>query len=156
MGIAPRQLLPFINIAFDGMLKCVEQLGDERVNQRPDLAEANSPYVILHHCVQLTYWWVGTMCLDGEMERDRDSEFLATGRVGDLQHAVSELKEMLEATVPAIDPALPLCRPDLLPEDATARSWTRGECLVHTYEELAQHHGHMEITRDILLRDAAV
>ncbi len=28
--------LPFINRALDGMLQIVEELGDERVNQRPN------------------------------------------------------------------------------------------------------------------------
>ena len=30
-------------------------------------------------------------------------------------------------------------------------NWTEGAALIHTYEELAQHLGHMDITRDILL-----
>ena len=148
-------MLPFIDIALDGMLRCVQQLGDDKVNERPRLPGANSPYVILHHCVQLTHWWVGSMCLGREMERDRDSEFLAAGQVIELQEAVADLKEMLRASVPTIDPALPLCHPDLLPEGAKARGWTRGECLIHTYEELAQRHGHMEITRDILMGGVA-
>jgi hypothetical protein len=40
--------------------------------------------------------------------------------------------------VPAADAVLPLGR-------------TQGGALLHVYEELAQHRGHMEITRDLLL-----
>jgi len=29
--------------------------------------------------------------------------------------------------------------------------WTQGAVLIHVYEELAQHHGQMEITRDVLV-----
>ena len=29
--------------------------------------------------------------------------------------------------------------------------WNTGAVIVHTYEELAQHHGQMELTRDVLL-----
>jgi hypothetical protein len=30
--------------------------------------------------------------------------------------------------------------------------WTQGAALIHTLEELAQHRGQMELTRDILLK----
>jgi len=29
--------------------------------------------------------------------------------------------------------------------------WTEGTALIHAYEELAQHHGQMELTRDVLM-----
>jgi hypothetical protein len=32
--------------------------------------------------------------------------------------------------------------------------WTQGAALLHTYEELAQHRGQMEITRDIVMRES--
>ena len=34
-------------------------------------------------------------------------------------------------------------------------NWTQGAAMIHTYEELAQHLGHMDITRDLLLRDSS-
>ncbi len=151
MGIKPEQLLPYMNVALDGMLRCVEALGDERVNVTPDLDGANSPYVILYHSVQVSHWWVGTMCADREMIRDRDGEFVATGSVDDLRRAVAAAKHELAEDIASIDVDALICRPHLLPEGSRARSWNRGECLIHAYEELAQHHGHMEITRDILL-----
>ncbi len=153
MGIKPDQLRPYMDFALDGMLGCAEQLGDERVNLKPDLDGANSPYVILYHCVQLTHWWVGTMCADREMIRDRDSEFVASGTVADLREAVSIVKAELAEDLNDIEVDAPIRRPDLFPEGAQARSWTRGESLIHAYEELAQHHGHLEITRDILLAE---
>jgi hypothetical protein len=32
--------------------------------------------------------------------------------------------------------------------------WTQGAALLHAYEELAQHHGQMEITRDMLMQES--
>jgi hypothetical protein len=32
------------------------------------------------------------------------------------------------------------------------QGWTQGAALIHTLEELAQHHGQMELTRDMLLK----
>lgn len=155
MGIKPEQLLPYMNFALDGMLGCAEDLGDDRVNLKPDLDGANSPYVILYHCVQVSHWWVGTMCADREMIRDRDGEFVASGSLADLRRLVAAAKQELLEDLAHIDVDAPICRPHLFPEGASARSWTRGECLIHAYEELAQHHGHMEITRDILMAQAA-
>ncbi len=153
MGIKPEQLRPYMDFALDGMLRCAEQLGDDRVNLEPGLEGANSPYVILYHCVQLTHWWVGTMCADRDMIRDRDSEFVATGTVADLRDAVARVKGELVDDLARIDVDAPIRRPDLLAEGAVARKWSCGESLIHAYEELAQHHGHMEITRDILLAE---
>ena len=31
------------------------------------------------------------------------------------------------------------------------QTWTQGHFLLQCYKELAQHHGHMELTRDVLL-----
>lgn len=50
----PEASLSLMNNALDGMVQIMEELGDDRVNQRPDLAEANSPYAIVAHCVGLT------------------------------------------------------------------------------------------------------
>lgn len=151
MGIKPNQLLPYMNFALDGMLRCAEDLGDEQVNVKPELEGANSAYVILYHCVQVSHWWVGTMCADREMIRDRDGEFVSSGTVDDLRVAVAAAKTELLEDIADIDVDALICRPHLLPEGSRARSWTRGDSLIHAYEELAQHHGHMEITRDVIL-----
>jgi len=46
MEISNEDFLMFIERALDGMLRIVEELGDERANLRPDLPGANSPYAI--------------------------------------------------------------------------------------------------------------
>jgi hypothetical protein len=153
MGIEPGQLVPFIDRAFDGMVECVSQLGDGFVNESPNLPGANSPYAIVHHCVQLTHWWVGAMGAGRKMERDRDSEFTATGTLAELLAAVAGVRSELAADVVNLDPEAPVQRPDDLHVGSAARRWTRGEALIHCYEELAQHLGQLEITRDLLLVD---
>jgi hypothetical protein len=133
------------------MLSIVDDLGDERVNLRPDLPGANSPYVIVHHCVQVTHWWVGLMCAGREMDRDRPAEFVGRGSVAELHAQVTALRGVLVADVAAIESHAPILHPERLRDDSPMRGWTRGEALIHAYEELAQHLGHLEITRDILL-----
>ena len=35
MSIAPEEFVPYMSAAFDGMLAIAEELGDARLNQRP-------------------------------------------------------------------------------------------------------------------------
>lgn len=151
MGIQPVQVLTFIDRALGGMLAAVAQLGDERVNLKPALPGANSPYAIVYHSVQVAHWWIGMMAAGRPIERDRNSEFTATGTVADLEAAVADLRRHLATDIARIEPQAPMRHLDLLPGDSTVRHWTRGEALVHAYEELAQHLGQLEITRDLLL-----
>ena len=151
MGIKPAEFIPFFARAFDGMATIAEQLGDRRVNARPDLPGANSAYVIVVHCVELTRWWIGVMGAGQEPNRDRDAEFRSSGFVVELLEMVAGLRAQLAQDVETLSPQDPICRPDLIPEGSAARLWNQGEALIHAYEEVAQHHGQLELTRDMLL-----
>ena len=54
--------------------------------------------------------------------------------------------------VPLLDAATELTE---IPQTQTplAGEWTVGAALIHAYEELAQHLGHLEVTADLLLAD---
>lgn len=151
MEIKRSDLLMFMDTALDAMGVIAERLGDDLVNQRPDLEGANSPYVIVYHSVQVCHWWVGCMSAGRDMNRNRPAEFTSSGTVADLLDHVAAVKAQLRADFEVVEPQSPLLRPDLLPEGVSAREWTQAMALVHTYEELAQHLGQLEITRDILL-----
>lgn len=143
----------FLDEALDGMVAIVEQLGDRLANQRPDLPGANSPYAILTHCLGVMEFWAGHVVAGRVVERDRAGEFVATGAVADLVSRVSEARRRLERDLAEVEPlAGPRCPLEAGSEDAglpIAR--TQGGALVHVYEELAQHRGQMELTRDLLL-----
>jgi hypothetical protein len=64
---------------------------------------------------------------------------------------VAAARARIGAALERYEPAAPLRRPEYLPAGGSAREWTQGMALVHTLEELAQHHGQMEITRDVLM-----
>lgn len=155
MEIVTDDFLYFMNRALDGMVNIAEELGDERVNLRPDLSGANSPYVILYHSVFCTHFWCGAIIAGRKVKRDRDAEFQSKGSVADLRHAVKELQQQLPKDLEHIQGDLPLDDPDgLLPTHLLhgVRDWSQGRALIHAYEELAQHFGQMEITRDILMQ----
>jgi Protein of unknown function (DUF664) len=155
MEIVADDFLYFMNRALDGMVRVAEELGDERVNLRPDLPGTNSPYVILYHAVCSTHFWCGAILAGRRVTRDRDAEFQATGTVADLRKAVEDLQQQLPKDLEHVQGDRPLIHPDgLLPIHVQhgVRDWSQGKALIHAYEELAQHFGQLEITRDILMR----
>ena len=146
-----REFVPFIQTAFNGMLGIAAELGDPLVNANPDLEGANSAYAIVTHCIGVPDWWVGLHIAGRPVARDRDAEFAAAGSVADLQEAVSASLDRFKADLAEMDPGSLVRHPERLPENSPARTWTQDAALIHTLEELAQHHGQLELTRDILL-----
>jgi len=149
MTIAPEAFLPFINEALDSMVGIAEGLGDERVNRRPDLPNTNSPYAILTHCVGMATYWLGSVLCGRPSRRDRDSEFRARGTVAEIRQSVKSLKIQIRNDISHVQGDQPLAHPVDL--HGCTQFHTQGDVLLHCYTELAQHHGQMELTRDILL-----
>ena len=154
MQISQDDFLFFIDRALDGMLRIVEDLGDERANVRPDLPGANSPYAILFHCVGVVNFWVGSLIAGRHVDRDRDAEFIAQGTVAEIRQLVDNLKQLLREDLAHMEGEQPLSQtpPVAYNPSPERQGWTQGAALIHTYEELAQHHGQMELTRDVMQR----
>ena len=156
LSINQNDFLIFLDRALDKMLLIVEELGDNLANREPDLPNANSPYGILTHCSGVVDYWMGNLVGDRGTKRDRPAEFAARGTAAEIRIRVEAVKLRLREDVAMVDgPAdtneplagyNPVGGPD---------NWTQGAALIHTYEELAQHLGHMDITRDLLLRDSS-
>ena len=143
--------LYFAHRALDGMVDIVDGLGDDLANTRPPLPGANSPYALLTHCLGVVSYWAGALVAGREVLRDREAEFTSAGPVGPLLAEAAAVRARLVDDVQAADPASPLRAtppPDYLGPD---RRLTQGAALLHVYEELAQHHGQMEVLRDALL-----
>lgn len=143
MQILEEDFLMFVDRALDGMLRIVEELGDERSNTVPDLPGANSPYAILFHCVAVIDFWVGTLLAGRPVERHRDAEFIAQGTVAEIRRRVNKLKRQLRSDVTHVQGDQPVSMA-LSSEYNPApqnQNWTQGATLMHAYEELAQHHG---------------
>jgi hypothetical protein len=148
--ISVDDFLYYVDDALEGMVRIVSELGDNLANRRPDLPGANSPFAILFHCLGVMEYWGGEIVAGRSIVRDRPAEFLATGRVTELTEATERARQQLRADVAALDPwgpprGVPYAHYAALPP---ARS--QGGALLHIYEELAQHRGQMEITRDLL------
>lgn len=143
--------LYYVDRALDGMGGIVAGLGDRLANTRPPFPGANSPYALLTHCLGVMSYWAGQLVAGREVVRDRDAEFASAGPVGPLLDRVAEARARLAEDVRA---AVPAGRLRGTPPEAFLgpdRELNQGAALLHIYEELAQHHGQMEILRDAIL-----
>jgi Protein of unknown function (DUF664) len=148
----PVDTLPdFADQAVDKLTALVSELGDELANARPDLPGANSPYVILRHCLGVMEFWGGRMVAGRAVHRDRAAEFTASGPVAGLVTAAQRAKGQFRADARSADPAAPPRgeRPERDADWLEMRS--QGHALLHVIEELYQHLGQAELTRDLLL-----
>lgn len=144
-------VLYFTDRALDGMLAIVEGLGDDLANTAPDLPGANSPVAILTHCLGVVEFWTGAVIGGRTVERDREAEFAAQAKIGELATRVEERKSRMRVDLSQMDS---MREPRVQPPgrfQGPDRPLTQGAALIHVVEELTQHHGHMEISRDLLL-----
>jgi hypothetical protein len=133
----------------DRMLAIADDLGDDLVNVVPDLTGANSAYQIVFHCCGMLEWWTREAILGHDVGRDREAEFTVAGDLDTLRDRVRQVRRHLLADLEVIDVDAPLRGdPEDYRETAIGRS-ARG-VLMHVLEELAQHHGHLELTRDVV------
>lgn len=148
--ISEEEYLYFADRALDGMADILAALGDDRANRAPDLPSANSAYAIVNHCLGVLEYWAGHLVAGRTVHRDREAEFRASGPVNGLLDRVARAKHQLRADVAAADPAAPLRHEPRPGHYLAGQGLTQGGALLHVYEELAQHHGQLEITRDLV------
>ncbi|REF31749.1 DUF664 domain-containing protein [Calidifontibacter indicus] len=154
-AIGLQDVLCHIDLALDGMCATLEGLGDDLVNVRPDLPGANSPYVLVRHCCGVMEHWGATELAGRTTGRDRDAEFTSSGTVADLVALVRSQRAQLHSDLAAFDgeaSALRAGERDGYTAPERAAVATKGGVLMHIYEELAQHRGHLDITADLLRR----
>jgi hypothetical protein len=150
MGVSTDDLAYFVDRAIDGMIEIVRDLGDELACTRPGLPGANSPYAILTHCLGVMNYWAGHTVAGREVERDRDAEFRATGSVNVLIQACTAAKRQFAADLAVAEPDQPLRRPPLASTWKGRELENQGAALLHVLEEVTQHLGQAELTRDVL------
>jgi hypothetical protein len=144
-------IVSYVERAIDAMAGIVGGLGDDRANQRPELPRANSPYVILRHSLGVMEFWAGHVVAGREVDRDRDAEFRASGPVAGLIAAAQEAKRQFRTDAETAGPTAPPRgdRPGMSMDELELTS--QSHALLHVLEEVCQHLGQMELTRDVLV-----
>ncbi|BCY08522.1 DinB family protein [Actinoplanes sp. L3-i22] len=148
--IAKDDYLYFAQRALDEMAGIVAGLGDELANTRPALPGANSPFALLTHCVGVIDYWSGTLVAGRRSDRDRAAEFVAAGPIAPLLDEVAAVRARLADDVREASGDAPLRAEPDRSFQGPGRGLTCGGALLHVYEELAQHHGQMQILRDVI------
>lgn len=145
--------LYFIDESLTDMLKIVTELGDDLANRRPHLEGTNSAYAMLFHCLGVLEFWGGHMVAGRTIQRDRAAEFHAKGTVAEITELTRRARARLVADLGTVEPlAPPRGQVDAgIAQEPMGR--TQEAVLLHLVEELARHHGQMELTRDVLRAD---
>ncbi|HEY1827014.1 MAG TPA: DinB family protein [Acidimicrobiales bacterium] len=151
VSVSAEHFMWFVDNALDQMAVVLRELGDDLANVRPDIEGANSPFAILTHCLGVMEFWGGAAIADRPVQRDRDAEFIATGEVADLLARAGAARRQLESDLARL-PAAPQA-PTVVAKGSEPFYEDKGAVLVHVLEELYQHLGQMELTRDLLLSD---
>lgn len=151
VSVSAADFLWFVDLALDQMVEILRRLGDDGANRCPVLSGANTPFAILTHCLGVMEFWGGSTVSGRAITRDREAEFVAAGSVEELAERTVAARRQLELDLARMDPAAaPLGA--LKPEFAEAPyGRTQGGVLLHVLEELFQHLGQMELSRDVLL-----
>ena len=134
-------------------------LTEEQINWQPPLPGSNSLYVIASHVLGNVRAWVLGIACGQPMTRDRPAEFAASGSFADIDAAARKVSAEIEAALAAMDSARLDRR--VVPSqelwgEGEPREISVREALVHVLEHASAHLGHMQMTRDIVLRHVQV
>lgn len=151
VAVTANDYLWFVDLALDGMAAIVEELGDDLANRRPPIRDTNSAYAILTHCLGVLEYWGGATVAERPVQRDRAAEFTASGDVAGLLGRTDLARRRLRDDIVGLDAAHPPANVRWDPEDPVPYTGTKGAVLLHILEELFQHLGQMELTRDALV-----
>ncbi len=151
VAVAAGDYLWFVDLALGGMAAIVEELGDDLGNRRPPFRDSNSAYAILTHCLGVVEYWGGATVAERPVQRDRAAEFTASGDVAGLLRRTEFARRRLREDIVGLSAADPPVSVRRDPDDPVPYTETKGAVLLHILEELFQHLGQMEITRDTLV-----
>ena len=131
------------------IIAAVQDMSPEQLSWTPPAADSNSPYVLATHIIGTEREWIHQMVGGHEVSRDRDAEFLATGDdpaplVKMLEQNGATSREVIsKLTVADMD------QPRARPARLGGTPITLHYCLMHTVEHLAEHVGHIELTKQM-------
>jgi hypothetical protein len=139
----------YLRVVFAGMDRVLDRLDDDSVNVKPGEWGTNSVAGLIVHCCELAPSWFETPGLGRHGDRDREGEFAAVASVADL-------RARIEATLVRLDPIVDEFAVGPTALDHELRVFLPGDdrsdaaLVLHVFEELFQHLGHMEVTADAL------
>jgi uncharacterized damage-inducible protein DinB len=140
--------LASLRYAFGQMLALVELLDARLLNERPTPRGTNAVGALVLHCCAVCEFWLGHVALGRPTSRDRDAEFARTTTAAECRAEVAQALLRVEADLQRLQEGAGRFHA------ARARLAGGGDdhaVLLHVVEELFQHLGQMEVTKDVLL-----
>lgn len=135
---------------FDELTELLKGLDDHAANSTLPWCGSNSIVQITVHCCGMMRRWISSVNLGHEVHRDREAEFNVTMPVIEALQIAQETRRDCISDMEVIGMQT---APAHVPEDRK-HFWTV-TCegvLLHVLEELSQHLGHAQVTRDVLTR----
>ena len=96
-------------------------------------------------------YWGGATVAERPIQRDRAAEFTAKGDVDGLLRRSEQARRRLREDLVGLHTEAPPVNVRPNPDESVPYTETKGSVLLHILEELYQHLGQMEITRDVLV-----
>lgn len=154
MQLAPDTGLAYLRYAFGQMLAVATTLGDPLLDQRPTASGTNPVGALVLHCCTVSEFWLGHVALGRQTTpRDREAEFSRRTTLLECREAVGVALQQAEQDLRR------LAQGEGVPHDARRRLHggvgDDDAVFLHLLEEVFQHLGQMEVTRDVLLRAVA-
>lgn len=131
------------------MDRVVSRLTEAQLNAGTGLPGSNSVFQLVVHATSACEWWTSHIVCGHPSDRDRDAEFAGMGSAVTAHEATAHLRVLLGGISADLASATELAE-EPSTQTPLGQPWTVGAALIHSYEELAQHLGHMEITADIV------
>ncbi len=128
--------------------EAIRGMNDEAANWRPLPEGTNSIYAILSHLIGSQDHWVRQVISGEAVQRDREAEFRASGRLAEIMSRWEKACLKTEATLKKLSLAQ-------LAEIRTVSGhpeWgtiTVRWCILHVISHLATHLGHIQLTRQM-------
>jgi uncharacterized damage-inducible protein DinB len=137
----------YIARSIDRIIACLDGLSEDELNWRP-IETANSLYVLATHILGSTEENIVGLLCGQQVQRQREAEFAASGAsVEPIRSRWSELRGRIEQCLEHLPPGeLDRKRPHPRRGQLTGR-----EVLIVVARHAAEHMGHAELTRDLLL-----
>lgn len=140
------------------VLRTLEDVPDHVLNAEVEVPEANSLFAIATHLLASSRVWT-QVAIGGEtFDRDRDSEFVATGTFEQLRASYEAWIEAMHRVLDGMpeseltrETGYAPYRPDLLASEPETGSMTVAHALAHCIDHIAIHLGHIQVTRDALM-----
>jgi len=153
------RLVQMTNQLLSEMLDSLSDMAEETLNMDLDIPEANSLYVLARHVLGSVEEWGLYFGTGYQVQRDRDSEFMASGKINELIEYKNSWMPLLQERAAMIENGQLNNQgwrpePDYKSASPSGTELSIGDALLHTVDHTAVHLGHLQLTKQLIEHQA--